>query len=941
MLEIHQSSNAAEAKSYFSAELSRGDYYSEEQEVAGHWGGKAAYRLGLSGEVSKEAFNALVDNLDPETGEQLTDRMNPNRRPGYDMTFSAPKAFSVFYEYSKDERLLDAFRDSVRETMADIEQAMHVRVRKDGRNEDRQTANLVYAEFIHFTARPVEGQAPDPQTHCHCYVPNLSFDEEEHKWKAGEFSHIIQDSNYYEALFHSHLSNRLSEMGLTIERDGKFWNIENIERETIQKFSQRTEQIEAYAQAHNIENDKTKSHIGVRLRQAKDKGLNREQLRDVWWDRLDDDERNTLNELSGFDPDNGAGNSPATRQALAEHYLDYALNHQLERQSVVPLTRLKETALREGFGQMTLSDLEAAIEARDDLIKVPQKGRVYISTRAVLQQEDDIIQFTQNGYNKLDRLNEYYAIGKVTDYHKNESFELADEQKAAVHHILTSRDRVTAVEGKAGVGKTTMMATLIDGIEAGGNGAVVLAPTADAAYKTLREDGETYRNTVMQNAKTLARFYVDEKFQQENHGKTLIVDEAGLMSVGDMHQLFEIAKANDNRVVLVGDTAQHNSVMRGDAYRILQNEARLDTLKLETIRRQKGDYKRAVNAIARGDVVNGYDKLDKLNAITEERDDEARYRKLADAYAGYVSMGESTLAVAPTHAEGNKTTEAIRQELRKRGHIKKTERETTRYRNLQLTEAERGSKHSYKEGQMIRFQQNAKGGIKRSAQFSVTKVDKQHVWVTDNSGEQRKLDLSLALRFSVYEKHSISLASGDSIRITEGGKTKDGMQLTNGAIYTVDKVLGNGDVKLSNGRILDAEQGNINYGYVTTSHASQGKTVQHVLIAQSTQNGGASSAEQFYVSVSRGKKSVEVFTDDKEALRDQIQRSNQRLSATELTKNQPDTDKANREQAEFIASRTAMVRQGLLQPNFLPPPPTNDTWQDRTRPQIDRGLSRD
>ena len=338
MLEIHQSSNAAEAKSYFSAELSRGDYYSEEQEVAGLWGGKAAYRLGLSGEVSKEAFNALVDNLDPETGEQLTDRMNPNRRPGYDMTFSAPKAFSVLYEYSKDERLLDAFRDSVRETMADIEQAMHVRVRKDGRNEDRQTSNLLYAEFIHFTARPVEGQAPDPQTHCHCYVPNLSFDEEEHKWKAGEFSHIIQDSNYYEALFHSHLSNRLSEMGLNIERDGKFWNIENIERETIQKFSQRTEQIEAYAQAHNIENDKTKSHIGVRLRQAKDKGLNREQLRDVWWDRLDDDERNTLNELSGFDPDNGSGNSPATRQALAEHYLDYALNHQLERQSVVPLT---------------------------------------------------------------------------------------------------------------------------------------------------------------------------------------------------------------------------------------------------------------------------------------------------------------------------------------------------------------------------------------------------------------------------------------------------------------------------------------------------------------------------------------------------------------------------------------------------------------------------
>lgn len=651
--------------------------------------------------------------------------------------------------------------------------------------------------------------------------------------------------------------------------------------------------------------------------------------------------KNTLDKLSEFDNESGSSDSPVRRQALAENYLDYALKHQLERQSVVPLTKLKETALRQGFGQITLEDLDVAIEARDDLITVPQKGRTYVSTRAVLQQEDDIIQFTQNGYGKLKRLNEEFSIGEVTDYQKNKSFELADEQKAAVQHILTSRDRVTAVEGKAGVGKTTMMATLIEGIEDGGGEAIVLAPTADAAYKTLREDGTTYRNETMQNAQTLARFCVDEKLQQENHGKTIIVDEAGLMSVGDMHTLFEIAKANKNRVVLVGDTAQHNSVMRGDAYRILQNEARLQTLTLENIRRQKGDYKRAVNVIARGDVVGGYDKLDKLEAITEERDNEARYRKLAETYTGYVEKGESTLAVAPTHAEGKRTTEAIREALKEHGLIKKKEVTTTRFRNLQLTEAERGSKHNFKEGQMIRYQQNAKGGIKRGSQFTVSKVDKQHVWITDAQDKDSRLDLSHANRFNVYEKQSIALASGDAIRITEGGKSKNGKQLNNGAIYTVDKVLGNGDIKLNNGNVLDANQGNINYGYVTTSYASQGKTVQHVLIAQSTQNGGASSAEQFYVSTSRGKKSVEIFTDDKMELRNQIQRSSQRLSATELIKNQPDTDKANREQAEFIASRTAMVRQGLLQPNFMPRPPNNDSWREQVRPSHDRGIYRD
>lgn len=941
MLRVYASTNAEQAKAYFSSELTKGDYYFGAQEIAGIWGGNAAERLGLSGRVTQEAFNHLVDNINPQTGERLTPHNKFNRRPGYDMTFSAPKSLSVLYEYSKDERLLEAFRDAVHDTMKSIEDGMHVRVRRDGLDEDRQTGNLVYASFEHYTARPVEELPPDPQLHMHCFAMNASYDEIEQQWKAGQFGEIKRDAPYYEAFFHSHLSDSLAKLGLDIERDGKFWTIDGIDRETIEKFSNRTLQIEEVAREKNILSDKAKDVLAAQTRNPKNGGISRKALRDVWWNRLNDDERETLDKLSAFDPDSDPYSDAKRRAALAENHLDYAINHQLERQSVVPLTRLKETALREGFGQITSEDLETAIEARHDLIKVPQQGRTFISTRAVLQQEDDIIQFTQNGYNKLDRLNENYIIGKVKDYEKNTEFDLAEEQKAAVNGILTSRDRVMAVQGKAGVGKTTMMATLIDGIEDGGSEAAVFAPTSDAAYNTLREDGEKYRNDTMQNAQTLAKLFISEKLQNENQGKTLIIDEAGLMSVGDMHNLFEIAEANSNRIVLVGDTYQHNSVMRGDAYRILQQEARLETLNLENIRRQEGDYKRAVSAISRGEVVDGFDKLDKLEAVTEECDDEARYRKLGDTYAKYVEKNETTLAVAPTHAEGKRATEAIRNALKERGFIKKKENTTTRYRNLQLSEAERGSRHSFKAGQMIRYQQNAKGSIKRGSQFTVSKIDKQHVWITDKHGSERKLDLTQSKHFNVYEKQSISLASGDSIRITEGGKSKDGKRLDNGAIYTVDRVLHNGDVKLSNGRILDADQGNINYGYVTTSYASQGRTVRHVLIAQSTESGGATSAEQFYVSVSRGKKSVEIFTDDKQELREQIQRSHQRLSATELIKNQPDTDKANREHAKFIASRMEMIRRGILIPNLRPSPiPYNDTWQDKVRQQ-DRGLSRD
>jgi len=105
------------------------DYYIDGQEMPGVWGGKGATVLGLSGEVDQESYFALCDNKNPDTGAQLTPRLKGERRVGFDFTFSAPKSVSVLYELSGDERILDAFRQSVNETMQDIEREMKTRVR--------------------------------------------------------------------------------------------------------------------------------------------------------------------------------------------------------------------------------------------------------------------------------------------------------------------------------------------------------------------------------------------------------------------------------------------------------------------------------------------------------------------------------------------------------------------------------------------------------------------------------------------------------------------------------------------------------------------------------------------------------------------------------------------------------------------------------------------
>jgi ATP-dependent exoDNAse (exonuclease V) alpha subunit len=71
---------------------------------------------------------------------------------------------------------------------------------------------------------------------------------------------------------------------------------------------------------------------------------------------------------------------------------------------------------------------------------------------------------------------------------------------------------------------------------------------------------------------------------------------------------------------------------------------------------------------------------------------------------------------------------------------------------------------------------------------------------------------------------------------------------------------------------------------VVTSHASQGKTFDRVIVGQSSESFPASSREQFYVSVSRGRNQVLVFTDSKEELLHAVGEGDERTAATDLVR---------------------------------------------------------
>jgi conjugative relaxase-like TrwC/TraI family protein len=367
MLLINHATDTKAAKDYFTEHLSRSDYYmSDAQEVVGEWHGRGAEVLGpsgqvdrLSGQVDRESYFRLCENIDPVTGGQLTPRTKAERRVLYDFTFDAPKSVTLAYELGSDKRIEGAFRESVKETMGEMEMAMRVRVRKNGAREDRRTCNMVWGEFIHRTTRPVDGIA-DPQLHCHAVAFDATFDPAEERWKAGEFEHIVRDKGYYQAAFHSRLAEKLATLGYGIERDGNSFRLAGIDRATSLKFSRRTQIIEEEAQRLGVTDPNIKRELGRRTREAKpEKPMSMAELRQEWNKRLGNEEREAI-----F----GARTGQETQGLGAGEAVDYALSHCFERASAVTNAKLLETALTHSVGKTSVEEVKNAA-TRDDILK--------------------------------------------------------------------------------------------------------------------------------------------------------------------------------------------------------------------------------------------------------------------------------------------------------------------------------------------------------------------------------------------------------------------------------------------------------------------------------------------------------------------------------------------------------------------------------------------
>ena len=860
---------------YAQRHLEHSDYYDEGRRVQGEWHGQGAELLGLRGEVTREQFEAVREGSHPETGEFLRPRHSADRtdadgseqsksRSLYDLTFSAPKSISIQALVGGDERLIAAHDKAVREVLAEAENYAAARVRLNGANEDRTTANWIVAAYRHDTSREL-----DPQLHTHAVTANLTYDGVEGRWKALQASGLYERRAYLTEVYRNALVREVYGLGYAIEprRDSKGgdqgFEIRGVSDQLLEKYSVRSAQRDAAIERFSVEHGRkpTNNEIAVLVLESRaDKlaEISTEKLRKQQQAILLPEESHALKHLHEESVDR-AGEIP-NEPTQATESLQHAKEHLFERSSVVREHELMTEALRHGRGKIDRRQLRGALELEQSQGSLIRAGN-NLATRESLEREQRMIAAVDGGIGRYERL------GGKRGFIPSER--LRDEQLRAVHQILDSHDFVVNLRGAAGTGKTATLTEIARGLREAGREVLAVAPTRGAV--------EELQKVGFRDAMTISRLLEDPKAQAALHRRVLVVDEAGMVSGRQMEGLLKLAEREEARILFSGDTRQLQSVEASDALRILEQESRMKSVSLMAVQRQtQVQYRDAIQTL-RHSPKQGFEKLEQLGAVREVPCLE-RAQAVASAYRALASdSNRSVLVVAGTHEEIGKITDAIREDMKQRGELDRG-LVAERYVPLQWTEAQKRDLANYKSGQVLLFHRSSRG-IEKHEALIVERIEKSGIVARDQHGMERTVSPSQARSFSVHKRQQIEVAPGDKLLLT-GNRRGAGFRATNGELVKVRDVDG-GRIHLEDGRTLPANYHEFDHGYAVTAHRSQGKTVDAVILSAD-----AMKQELFYVGASRGRQEIVVVTGDREQLCNMLGISTARPSATELAREQ-------------------------------------------------------
>jgi conjugative relaxase-like TrwC/TraI family protein len=836
-----------DGSTYLSHHLAANDYYCENETIDGRWTGHGSEKLGLHGVIlaRDQAFENLRNNRFPGTGEKLTPRDCEDRVRFFDFQCSAQKSISIMAVTIGDTRLIEAHDQAAAKAFAELERFAATQANTALDRNNRTTGNVVAAAFRHTASR-----ALDPQVHTHHVTANATWDEASKSWRAVTEFEMLRAIRYAGKVYQNEIARSCLSLGYEIAetRDAKGrvtgFEIAGVTSEIRERFSKRRaeveEGVEAFRQKHGRDPTPAEIHtITVGTRAVKLHEVSSPQVLAAQRAQLSATELAQLTALREQAEARVRRGNDRPEVGRERESVRLAIGHLFERRSVAIGHEVLAEALNANLGHNDLSRLRGQAE-KAGLVSLAEEPWVQapFTTRRGLALEQWAVAFVEKTRGQFAELGKPDASALAS---------LSAPQQKAVAELLTSRDQVVCLRGAAGVGKTTMIRAMHAALAEGEREVVFCAPTSSAA-DTLRKDGITMATTVsdfLQNGAVRDRSRLERA--------VFVVDEAGLSSNAQGAEILRLAERCNARVVFVGDSKQHTSVEAGDFLRVLEAHAQLQRIEVTDIRRQLvNEYRDAVKLMAVGASKSGLERMDALGWVKEGK---AGYLQAAvEDFVERANQGKElgkVMAVTPTWAENHTFTDKLRSELKSRGVLTGGE-SVTALDTLQWTRAQKSRAENYSPGLAVRFNRSA-SGFRQGLNAHVTRVESGKVWIGTLNGER-----ALPIKggdFEVFRAKPLDVCVGDKILLRANDRRAG---LINGEILTVRSIR-NGVIETSEGRRIDtAKFGQLAYGYAVTSHKSQSKSVEHVVVAAERLD-----AKAAYVACSRGRMSCTVHTPDK------------------------------------------------------------------------------
>lgn len=762
MLSIHAINNIG----YY---LEENDYYLSDEEVTGIWIGKGAIALGLSGLLTESDYRKLMQGYAQDGKTPLCATPGEDHRPGWDLTFSAPKSVSLVWATADEalrERISEAQLIAVRQAISLLEMhAAHTRRGQGGRCRE-QVDGLVVATFEHETSRSL-----DPQLHTHALVANVA-PRLDGTWGTIVSRDLFLWQKAAGAIYRAELAYQLGQMGFSVEQDRESFQLSCVPEFVCLHFSKRAQAIIEMLKQASVESSASSigNQVKIFTRQAKQR-VDRAELLADWQTELggfgltsDFIEQNRVNQCAGAGlPDIADICSALTDKVAIFRKQDvYRLAAEQLQYSMLSADEIIE------FASAALDDEELIPLGEDE------KHNLLFTTRQIVRMEKELVAAAKTLWSEgKHQLTETVVKEAISLKGQQCGYLLSDEQQSALMNACCDGD-FAILQGSAGAGKSSAMEALRLAYEMSGH-AVIGAAIAKRAADNLHDEASIPSFTI---AKLLSDF--GRGRNRFSSADVLVIDEAGQIGTKQLHRLLHIAQDNNVKVVLVGEDKQLDAIEHGGCLRYLSRA--LDCNRIEVIKRQRESWARdAVMQLRDGQAQQALEAFKEKGLLNFSATSDESKSKLVSAWSRFRhdNPGKSTLLLAQRWEDVNQLSDQVRSILQAEGSIGREEVE------LDCVVSEHRCKYKFASGDRVKFCKNdyrlavsngTLGTIEAISQddedvtFQVCLDDGRSVTVrkSEYQSEDGRLPLALGYALTVYASQGATVDGDVFVSWTTG-----------------------------------------------------------------------------------------------------------------------------------------------------------------------------